>query len=77
MLPYMVSDNWLYNYRTLRGMQRSFKGLVHRAKYLDDSDKAYEILVGHYYVLNQCYFDFIDDAVEYVKNELNQLYPQL
>lgn len=71
MLPYMVSNNWLYNYRTLKGMKNSFGGLVRRAKYLDNSDKAYEILVTHYYELNQYYFDFIDDVARYVKNELN------
>ena len=37
MLPYMVSHNWLYNYRTLKGMKNSFDGLVRRAKYLDSS----------------------------------------
>lgn len=73
MLPHMVSNNWLYNYRTLRGMQHSFRGLVHRAKYLESSDKAYEIFVSHYYELNQHYFDYIDDVVTYVKNELNQV----
>jgi acyl carrier protein phosphodiesterase len=72
MLPYMVSNNWLYNYRTLKGMEKSFKGLVHRAKYLDSSDKAYEILVSHYYELNQYYYDFINDITLFVKNELNQ-----
>jgi acyl carrier protein phosphodiesterase len=71
MLPYMVSSNWLYNYRTLKGMKNSFDGLVRRAKYLESSDKAYEILVSHYYELNQYYFDFIDDVNRYVKNELN------
>lgn len=77
MLPYMVSENWLYNYRTLKGMRRSFQGLVHRAKYLESSDKAYEILVGHYYELNQYYFDFMDDIAAYVKNELNQIFPEI
>lgn len=77
MLPHMVKDNWLYNYRTLKGMQHSFRGLVHRAKYIDSSDKAYEILVGHYYELNQYYFDFMDDIASYVKNELNQIFPDL
>lgn len=71
MLPYMVSHNWLYNYRTLKGMKSSFGGLVRRAKYLDESDKAYEILVTHYYELNQYYFDFIDDMDKFVKNALN------
>lgn len=75
LLPYMVSHNWLYNYRTLKGMQRSFEGLVRRARYLESSDRAYEILVSHYYELNQHYFDFIDDISMYVKNELNDILP--
>jgi acyl carrier protein phosphodiesterase len=77
MIPYMKDENWLYNYRTLKGMQRSFKGLAYRAKYMDNSDRAYEILVSHYYELNQYYFDFIDDIVVYVKNELNQMVPNV
>ncbi len=75
MLPYMVSDNWLYNYRTLKGMQKSFRGVAHRAQYIESSDKAYETFVGHYYELNQHYFDFMDDISAYVKNELNGISP--
>src|SRR4051812_31532584 len=26
MMPYMFSNNWLYNYRTLKGMKQSFGG---------------------------------------------------
>ncbi len=77
MLPYMRSQNWLYNYRTLKGMQNAFNGLVRRARYLQESEKAYEILVTHYYELNQYYFDFIDDVVVYVKKELNHILPDL
>ncbi|WP_157977009.1 acyl carrier protein phosphodiesterase [Taibaiella helva] len=77
MLPYMVSDNWLYSYRTLKGMQNAFRGLARRAQYIESSDKAYEILVGHYYELNQYYFDFMDDVSVYVKNELNGISPGL
>lgn len=72
----MQSDNWLYGYRTLKGMERAFKGLVYRAAYLDNSDKAYALLVTHFYELNQLYLDFIGDLVDFVKNELNGLQPQ-
>jgi acyl carrier protein phosphodiesterase len=73
MFQYMKQENWLYGYRTMKGMERAFQGLVHRAKYLDNSDKAYEIFVGHYYQLNQWYFEYMDDAVQFVKNELSRL----
>ena len=31
MFPYMVSQNWLYNYQYDHGIQKSFNGLVRRA----------------------------------------------
>lgn len=76
MFGYMQSENWFYNYRTLKGMQKAFKGLTYRAKYLSDPDKAYEIFVAGYYELNQRYYDLIDDLYSYVKNELSLLHLQ-
>jgi len=69
---YMKEHNWLYNYRTLQGMQRSLNGLHRRAKHMPETDKAYQIFVGHYYQLAQCYYEFIDDAVKFVKVALSQ-----
>lgn len=74
VLPYMLKENWLYNYRTLNGLKKSFKGIGYRAKYLESTDRAYDIFVSHYYELNQRYFEFIDDMVLFVKNELNSHY---
>lgn len=68
----MRSDNWLYGYRTLKGMERAFQGLVYRAAYLEHSERAYEILVTHFYEFNQLYYDFIGDLFSFVKNELNE-----
>lgn len=69
--PYMQQQNWLYNYRTLQGIKRSLNGLHRRAKYMPETDKAYDIFIGHYYQLAQCYYEFIDDIVKYVKLELS------
>jgi acyl carrier protein phosphodiesterase len=33
MLPYMVKGNWLYNYRTLDGIDRVFKGMARRTPF--------------------------------------------
>jgi acyl carrier protein phosphodiesterase len=70
--PYMTQQNWLYNYRTLQGMQRSLNGLHRRAKYLPPVEKAYEIFIERYYQLAQCYYEFIDDVVRYVKVQLSK-----
>ncbi len=68
--PHMKEHNWLYNYKTLRGMERSLGGLARRALYMPPIDKAYTIFVTNYYHLNQCYYEFIDDIIKFVKNEL-------
>jgi acyl carrier protein phosphodiesterase len=67
--PHMKQHNWLYNYRTLKGMERSLSGLARRALYMPPADKAYETFVANYYQLNQCYFEFIDDLIRFVKIE--------
>ena len=69
--PYMKQHNWLYNYRSLKGMEKSLGGLERRALYMPPIAKAYEIFVGHYYLLNQCYYEFIDDVIKFAKTELN------
>ena len=68
--PRMVEYNWLYHYRTTKGMERSLSGLGRKAKHMPPADKAYDIFVAHYYILNQIYFEFIDEVVKFVKIEL-------
>jgi len=69
--PYMREQNWLYNYRTLQGMKRSLNGLHRRAKYMPAIDEAYNIFIGQYYQMAQCYYEFSDDVVKFVKLELS------
>ncbi len=69
--PFMKEHNWLYNYRTLKGMERSLNGLARRALHMPPIDKAYEIFVTNYYHLNQCYYELIDDVIRFVKIELS------
>lgn len=68
--PFMKEHNWLYNYRSMKGMERSLQGLARRAKYMPPPDEAYKIFVGYYYHLNQCYYELIDDVITFVKIEL-------
>lgn len=68
--PHMREGNWLYGYRSLKGMQRSLSGLARRAKHMPPIEKAYEIFIANYYHLNQCYFELIDDIIKAVRSEL-------
>jgi acyl carrier protein phosphodiesterase len=48
MFPYMQSQNWLYNYRFKWGIERSFEGLIRRAKYLNPTNQCYHLFETHY-----------------------------
>jgi len=66
MFPYMKSQNWLFNYRTLWGTEKSFEGLVRRSAYLSESETASRLLERHYQPLHQCYRHFWKDARPFV-----------
>lgn len=70
--PHMKEYNWLYNYRTLQGVQRSLKGLERRAQHMPPVEDGYHTFIGHYHLLNQCYYELIDDIISFVKIELSE-----
>lgn len=53
--PYMKQYNWLYNYKNLSGIQRSFEGIAHRALYISESITAFNILKDNYRELRELY----------------------
>lgn len=67
--PYMKQYDWLYNYRSLKGMEQSLGGLARRATHMPPIEKAYQLFISHYYTLNQCYYEFIDDIIKFAKTE--------
>jgi acyl carrier protein phosphodiesterase len=62
MLPYMKRDNWLYNYRTLFGAERSFGGLIRRARYLENNTEVFQRFEKNYNALQECYTNFFPDV---------------
>lgn len=70
MYPFMVQQNWLYNYRTLIGTQRSLNGLHRRAKHMKPIESAYSTFVVGYYEIGQCYQEFIGQVYKFVNDEL-------
>ena len=73
VLMYMKTENWLYNYRTREGIQKSIRGLVRRATFIHDSTKAVELFNTHYDELNQYYHEFFPDVKQMAKEKLAQL----
>ena len=73
MLPYMTTQNWLYNYKTLSGTQSSFGGVTRRAKYLDNSSEVFRLFEKHYLSLQNCYNAFFPSLKVYATHQFKEL----
>lgn len=73
MFPYMKSQNWLFNYRTLGGIEKSLGGVVRRAAYLTESDTAVALFQQHYQLLKDCYRHLWTELREFTRNEYLKL----
>jgi len=73
MVPYMQSQNWLYNYKSLSGIESSFGGVVRRASYLSSSVEVYELFLKHYTSLENCYNAFFPFVKAYAGSQFEQL----
>ncbi len=73
ILPYMTAQKWLSNYRFRWGIQQSFRGVAHRAKFINESEIAFELFNKNYYSLKNCYNHFFNDLNTFTRNELSNL----
>lgn len=70
---YMQLHNWLYNYQFKEAIQKSFRGLVHRASYIHDSSTAYTIFESNIDELQKCYDAFFPSLKEFSFSKFTQL----
>jgi acyl carrier protein phosphodiesterase len=73
LLPYMKEHNWLYHYRERWGIERSLKGLVHRASYLSESETAFLLFQEHFPQLQAYFGAFFPDLKNFAKHEAEGL----
>ena len=73
MLPYMTTQNWLYNYSNRRGIESSFGGVVRRARYMTDSSEVFSLFSQHYEALQKCYNEFFPSLKEFTVQQLKDL----
>jgi acyl carrier protein phosphodiesterase len=70
MFPYMKSQDWFYNYQFKAGLEKSFGGLVRRARYMDDSITAMTIFEQHHDLLRDCYRSFMPDVRDHAASRI-------
>ncbi|MCW3106325.1 MAG: hypothetical protein JWQ09_831 [Segetibacter sp.] len=73
MLPYMQSQNWLYNYKSMSGTESSFGGVVRRASYLNSSAGVFDLFQKHYAALQSCYNAFFPFVKAFSMHQIEQL----
>lgn len=73
MLPYMTRQNWLLNYATTSGAEKSFAGVARRAAYLTSSEAVFEAFQLNYNSLQQYYNAFFPGVKEFAREELDRL----
>ncbi len=72
----MKQHNWLLHYRSDYGIERSFAGLTHRAKYINKQHKAFGVFIENKTSLQACYNDFFKDAKQFSFHRYNQFIKQ-
>jgi acyl carrier protein phosphodiesterase len=73
LLPHMKRQDWLFNYRFTDGIRNSFRGLVHRAVYMHDSSRAFEIFLENYTQLEMIAGIFLPDVERFAKEYYNNI----
>lgn len=72
IFPYMKSHDWLLHYQEMEGMERSFEGLVRRAKYIDDYRPAWEAFQSEYVALKGYYEYFFPELLLFASDYLQK-----
>ncbi len=75
MLPYMVRDNWLLNYRSIEGISRACAGLARRTRFASGMERGPEDLWLHYEAFEKEFRLFFSDIRAYT-NEWLQAYEE-
>ncbi|GAO42400.1 ACP phosphodiesterase [Flavihumibacter petaseus] len=68
IFPYMKQYDWLTNYSSREGIEKSMAGLVRRAKYLQDHGPVFELFNREYETLEACYQRFFPELLLFVNN---------
>ncbi len=73
VLPFLIMQNWLSNYRTYDGLNRTFELMARRVKYKSVIEDAVTDLKKDYNKYNREFLDFFPDIQAYVKDNLDKL----
>jgi len=73
MMPYMISDNWLYNYSKMEGIDRVLNGMNRRTKNKSKMSFAILDLEEHYTDFEREFTDFFNELITFSKHKYKSL----
>nr|WP_223826559.1 acyl carrier protein phosphodiesterase [Flagellimonas sp. S3867] len=73
MMPYMIADNWLYNYSNLAGISRVLNGMNRRTKNKSKMNLAISDLEQNYMVFEKEFTDFFEELITFSRQKLKVL----
>ena len=73
MFPYMKTQNWLYNYRTEWGIQKSFEGMRKRAAHIEETKTAFTIFCNNKNEMEKYYNEFFPSVKSFAAHTLAHL----
>ncbi len=71
--PYMEKQDWLYNYKSMQGLERVFAGMSRRAKFDSKMEKGVFVLKEHYEVFEDEFRSFFPQIQAYVLSEIRKM----
>ena len=69
MMPYMISDNWIYNYSKLDGIAKVLNGMNRRTANKSRMNFAILDLQEHYDIFEEEFFDFFEELMVFSKQK--------
>lgn len=73
MMPYMISDNWIFNYSKMDGIARVLNGMNRRTKNKSKMNFAILDLEEHYDEFEKEFTSFFEELTTFSKQKFNSL----
>ena len=73
MMPYMITDNWLYNYATINGIGKILAQINRRTKGVAKMDQAVMELKEYYTEFEAEFISFFEELRVFSKQKLSEL----
>ncbi|MDB4292493.1 acyl carrier protein phosphodiesterase [Maribacter sp.] len=73
MMPYMISDNWIFNYSKMEGIGKVLNGMNRRTKNKSKMNFAIIDLEEHYAEFEAEFTEFFDELITFSKQKYSSL----